>query len=160
VEGDWLPFLNEDEQTRASRLRIPQDRAQFILAHGIARKLAGHYLGCLPADVHFGQTANGKPYLERLERAPDLRFNASRTKGYAGFAFALGRDVGIDIERASGHAAISELYARVLAPAERRGIEAIAGEEAREQAFYGLWACKEAILKLRGDGLRVAPVTI
>jgi len=158
--GRCVGVLDRQERARAARLRVTGDRAQFIVAHAIARILLGQYLGYGAPVVRLATTSNGKPYLAGEPVASALRFNASRTKDYAAFAFASGREVGIDIERTEMQNLGPKLYERALTRDECERIRAIRTQAGRVRAFYEYWVRKEAVLKARGDGLAVSPAEI
>jgi len=156
-EGTIEPadILDNSERARASRLRVTQDRGQFIAAHRIARTLIGRYLGCTANMVRFGAAANGKPCLLKSSEQPDIRFNASRTLDHAVFGFALAREIGIDVECVEREAQPPALYRQALSARESTMLRAIGGERAQWEGFLALWVRKEAFLKARGDGLRL-----
>jgi len=154
---DGFGVLDKDERARASRLRVAEDRVEFIAAHVIARILIGQYLGQAPETISFGQIRNGKPFAIRANGDPDLRFNAARTSGRAVFAFSIGREVGIDIERMTDHTHLSDAYGRALTVREQAYLHALPTERERRDAFFALWVRKEAVLKASGDGLAIAP---
>ena len=155
-----LGLLVPEERARAARLRISEDRAQFVVAHAIARALLGRYLGYREPLLRVAAAANGKPYLAAGPIPNSLRFNASRTKGHAAFAFASGREVGIDIERLERQKLLPELYDRALSAREREWIGALPAEAEHARSFYSFWVRKEAVLKARGDGLATSPSDI
>jgi 4'-phosphopantetheinyl transferase len=155
-----LQLLDQEERERASRFHREQDRTEFAAAHATARLLIGNYLDCSPESIRFGRAQSGKPYVIGKRDEWGLRFNASRTKGSSVFAFALEREVGVDIERIGSRASFDVLCARALAPRERFWIERLSHEEGRETAFHRFWARKEAVLKGSGIGLRIAPAEI
>jgi 4'-phosphopantetheinyl transferase len=151
--GRQVGVLDEGERARALRLKRPQDRRKFIAAHAAARKLIGLYLRRSPETLRFGRAANGKPQVIRLADDIDLRFNASRTKGQAIFAFAFGREVGIDIETITDQPHWSEAHSAALSLNERLLLNTLPTEDERLRAFIALWVRKEALLKARGDGM-------
>jgi 4'-phosphopantetheinyl transferase len=154
---EQLAILDEIERLRASRLKMEQDRAQFIAAHAAARMLIGKYLGRPARTICFGYEPNGKPFAIRSAGEPDLRFNASRTSNRAAFALTMGREVGIDIERIADYPHLAEAYARALSANERELVSALPTECERQKAFFALWVRKEAVLKAGGRGLATAP---
>jgi len=149
-------LLDAEERARSERLHDETDRTHFIIAHASARILLGRYLGCAPKLVRLAYGINGKPRADGLEGAPDIRFNASRTRGRTAFAFALATDVGVDVEEISDRLNPMDLAARALSPDEARFIRALTGGEQRT-AFFALWARKEAFLKACGCGLAIPP---
>src|SRR5579864_5910598 len=90
--------LSQDESDRAGRYVFDKDRNHFIAARAILRELLGAYLVVLPESLQFEYGARRKPALRAGQHTTDLRFNISHSNGLAVFAFARGRELGIDVE--------------------------------------------------------------
>jgi 4'-phosphopantetheinyl transferase len=157
VDAHLLGMLDEEELARASRFYEARDRIEYAAAHAIVRILIGKYLARPGGSIGFVRSPNGKPYSILNHDEPALRFNASRTAGAALFAFALQREVGIDIEKIERRSHFQELCARTLSPSENALLDRINEEQERTRAFHTLWARKEAVLKASGDGLKISP---
>ena len=157
VDARLLGILDEEEKGRTSRFYEARHRIEYAAAHAMARILIGEYLGRPSGSIGFIRAANGKPGLILDHSDPALRFNTSRTAGAALFAFALQREVGVDIEKIERRPHFREVCARTLSPAERDSLNKISEEQERIRAFHRLWARKEAVLKASGDGLMIHP---
>jgi 4'-phosphopantetheinyl transferase len=122
-------------------------RWRWGAARGVLREVLGRALGCAPAEVAFRYAAHGKPYLADSS----LRFNISHSGAVAVIALARA-EVGVDVElpRARRSDAIAR---RFYAPGEVERLFAQADEARRADAFFRLWTCKEAFLKVTGEGL-------
>jgi 4'-phosphopantetheinyl transferase len=142
--------LSCDEVDRARRLRFGRDQSRFVVARGILRELVGRYLGVEPRRVRFHYGARGKPRLEE----DALAISVSRTGNRACFAFARGREVGVDIERMRHDFPCERVAAAFFSAAEVAALVAFPPRE-RCGAFFRCWTRKEAYLKARGDGLTV-----
>jgi 4'-phosphopantetheinyl transferase len=90
--------------------------------------------------------ARGKPY---VEGAPE--FNLSHTCGRTIAAFSL-EAIGIDVESAGRAVHARELATRFFFPEETASIMSVAEAE-RKLTFLRYWVCKEAMVKLSGDGI-------
>src|SRR5438445_11859310 len=90
--------LSDDETNRAGRLHFMRDRKFFIAARGILRELAGAYLKRTPSELRFHYGPEGKPSISPKNLDWPIRFNLSLARETALYAFACGRDVGIDVE--------------------------------------------------------------
>jgi 4'-phosphopantetheinyl transferase len=161
-EGESLAsLLSAEERLRVSRLRFERDRGRKAAARGWLKRLAGEYVGAPAESIRIAPRPDGKPALVGDGSAGWLRFNVSDSDGVAVYAFADGREVGVDVERLRedlGAEEASALAARFFAPNERRRIEAAApANRARELLRH--WTAKEAYLKARGDCLEVPPET-
>ncbi|MGZ6125109.1 MAG: 4'-phosphopantetheinyl transferase family protein [Myxococcales bacterium] len=122
-------------------------RSRWGAARGILREVLGRTLGCRPSEVRFGYGTHGKPY---VAGAP-IRFNISHSGALAVIAVA-GVEVGVDVElpRRRRSDAIAR---RFYAPGEIERLFAEGDPDRRADAFFRLWTCKEAFLKVTGEGL-------
>ena len=144
--------LQPDEVARADRLLQAHHRVHSAAARGYLRMLLGRYLGVAPRSVELQFNAFGKPSLAGAFAASDLRFNISHSHGLALFAFARGRELGVDIEKIRPDFASVEIAGRFFSAAESARLRSL-GPEQRPQAFFECWTRKEAYIKARGDGL-------
>jgi 4'-phosphopantetheinyl transferase len=149
-------LIDAQEWFRSQGLRDADDRRQFIAAHAAQRILLGCYLGCAPETVRLEYGSNGKPRGCGIEGAPDIRFNASRTRGRTVFAFALGKDVGVDVEEISDRLDPLDVAGHALSRDEAQFLRARPAA-AQRNAFFSLWVRKEAFLKACGTGLAIPP---
>ncbi len=145
-------LLNEEETARARRFHFERDRRHFTAARGWLRLLLGRYLDAAPASLCFGYGARGKPFVAAPRGAP-LRFNLSHSHGRALYAFAAGREVGIDVEAG---ARLGDdwpgLVRRIFSAREREELFALPAV-CQRAAFLNGWTRKEAFLKATGQGL-------
>ena len=144
-------LLSLAERERATRFARVEDGRRWSAARGILRALLGAYAHRDPRTLRFAEGAHGKPALAG-DPAPRLRFNLSHSGDVALCAFALDREVGIDVElprRAVDHVAIAR---RILGDAEAERLQALGARE-RERAFLRAWVRWEAVLKCRGTGI-------
>ncbi|HEX2034689.1 MAG TPA: 4'-phosphopantetheinyl transferase superfamily protein, partial [Chloroflexota bacterium] len=84
--------------------------------------------------------------------APALRFNLSHAAGLALYAFATGREVGVDLERIRHLPNPEGLAEMVFSPRERAVLYGAPAAE-RHVLFFNGWTRKEAYVKAEGDGL-------
>ncbi len=147
-------LLSEDEQARAARFRVAAVRDRFTVCRAILRRLAGMYAAVPPASLRFGYREHGKPYLDPTPGPRDIRFNLSHSHSLALFAFAVSREVGVDLEMVRPERDHQKLAARFFSSREVAALQALAPEE-RSAAFFQCWTRKEAYLKARGEGLAI-----
>ncbi len=151
-------LLNGEEQTRAARFHFARDRRHYIASRGLLRRLLGAALERPAATLVFTYGPHGKPALA-APSSPDriLNFNLAHSAGWAMFALAWGRELGIDLESASrlkrDRHAIPGLAARVLSPRELEIWRMLPDDAARDSAFLRAWTRKEAYVKATGLGL-------
>ncbi|HYV67108.1 MAG TPA: 4'-phosphopantetheinyl transferase superfamily protein, partial [Myxococcales bacterium] len=95
---------------------------------------------------------HGKPELDPAcaPLASELRFNLSHSGQRALIALAR-QEVGADIEWLKKRRA-DDIARRFFAPGEQQRLFELPPGE-REAAFFRLWTCKEAFLKVTGEGL-------
>src|ERR1700682_4427838 len=95
----FFGYLSPIEKDRAARFLSPKDGHRFIVCRGILRELLSGYLRRPALDICLETGPRGKPALHADAGMADLRFNVSNSQGFALYAFALRREVGIDIEK-------------------------------------------------------------
>ncbi|MFI8890035.1 4'-phosphopantetheinyl transferase family protein [Streptomyces paradoxus] len=164
----WLPVppgaspgrarsvLDAAETARAQRLRGPERRHRFVLAHAGLRLLCARYLGTGPGEVAFerapcprcGATGHGRPRL-RGGAGPEFSMTHSGTAVLYAFAAA---PVGADLEAAPARPGVERTVGGWLHPGERRALDALPETE-RPGAFLRTWVRKEAYLKGVGTGI-------
>jgi 4'-phosphopantetheinyl transferase len=146
--------LSDDEIVRAGRFRFDRDRKFFIAARGILRALAGAYLRRAPSDLQFQYGAEGKPSIVLNNSDEQIRFNLSQTQGRALYAFARGRDLGIDLEAIHWNVAMETIAERFFTRRETAALRALP-TELQAEGFFNCWTRKEAYIKARGQGLQI-----
>jgi len=144
--------LSPDESAKAARYHFPRDRDRYIAARGLLRRLLGLYLAQPPESLRFSYGAYGKPSLDGTAGAEDLRFNLSHSHELALYAFARGRDVGVDLEHMRADFSNDDIAAHFFS-AREVGMLRTLPAQARTQAFFNCWTRKEAYIKARGEGL-------
>ena len=159
-EDDW-PLLCPEERTRALRFRRPSDRALFVQAHGLLRRVLSRHAAVAPEAWRFRAGPWGKPALcpQQHPDLQDLRFSLSHCAGQAAVVVAWAREVGVDVERVDALAQPAELAPSLLGA--REWLEWLqTGDDLPAQQHFLMtrWTLKEAVLKALGLGLtQVAP---
>ncbi|MEO5355203.1 MAG: 4'-phosphopantetheinyl transferase superfamily protein [Magnetococcus sp. XQGC-1] len=152
-EGERLhALLSLDEQQRAQRLHLEQDRRAFVAVRGTLRLLLGHYGQQPPARLRFRYSQEGKPFLEG--EGPSLAFNVTHSGEWALFAISREGDVGIDLEqvRPITPERCLRLARRFFSSREADALEALPVGTIHA-AFFACWTRKEAYIKCRGGTL-------
>lgn len=145
------PLLSPDEIQRANRFRFAEHRRRFVIARGCLRKLVSAYLQSDAKEVVFAYSGEGKPSVD-VQNQTDLRFNLSHSGEIAAFAFASGRNLGIDIELMRRDVDVDEIPKRFFSCAEQDVLKTLQGED-KFQGFFNCWTRKEAYVKAVGSGL-------
>ena len=137
--------LDNEEQSRKTRLRVDADRRSYVLAHGLRRAFLARRLCAPPRSLRFAADSNGKPELV-TPVAPTLFFSHSRNRHAVALAISECGPVGIDLEYAqAGNADFTLLDPYV----EQTGMDGQRSD--REFCLY--WTALEAFWKSRGTGL-------
>ena len=102
-------LLSQEERHRAGRFAFECDRRRFTVARARLRQLLAARLDIGADSVELVYGERGKPALARRVAASNLRFSVSHCDDVAVYAFAFGREVGIDVERTSGRSVDSGL---------------------------------------------------
>jgi 4'-phosphopantetheinyl transferase len=151
-------FLDAGEQARAGRFHFERDRRLYVASRGLLRRLLGDALAQPASSLVFEYGAHGKPAISAAfceDRT--LRFNISHSAGWAMFALAWDREVGIDLESTTrlnrDVDSMAGLAARVLSARELEVWHALPDAGARDAAFLRAWTRKEAYAKATGGGL-------
>lgn len=145
-------LLVDDERERAGRYRFPKDHDLFIICRGLLRVLMSAYTGCPAAELRFGASPHGKPYLLSSQNLTEVHFNVSHSHGRALLGFCRHPGLGVDIEQIRPLDDLDGLANRYFALEECREV-AISGPQRRLERFFSIWARKEAYLKATGSGL-------
>jgi 4'-phosphopantetheinyl transferase len=144
-------LLSSDERQRADRLLMPQKRQHFIAARVGLRLILSQQTGVAPQDLTFAYRPHGKPYLVGWE---SLEFNLSHADDLALLVVA-DRPVGIDVERERPLTSMAQMMEIAFSPAEQAAIYQLPHED-QQHAFYRTWTRKEALMKGRGEGFKLA----
>jgi 4'-phosphopantetheinyl transferase len=142
--------LSADERERASRFRFEHLKTAFTLSRGILRVLLGSYLAIEPDRVRFAYEPRGKPRVA----FPDtpLEFNLAHSGKFATYAFAVGCELGVDIEEVRPARDQESIVRRFFSREEREEWLELDLSQ-RDEAFFRCWTRKEAYIKALGDGL-------
>ncbi|HEY6721973.1 MAG TPA: 4'-phosphopantetheinyl transferase superfamily protein, partial [Burkholderiales bacterium] len=145
-------LLSDAERQRASRFALDRDRHRFTVARARLRQLLAARLGVQPESVELVYGERGKPALARSCATSDLRFNTTHSGEVAAYAFAPGREIGIDVEAVRVIRDADDIAARFFSQRENEAYLAL-GARDKPQGFFNCWTRKEAFVKALGDGL-------
>ena len=157
-DGRGLPAeLDVVEERRARQLRQDQ-RAAFVVARVMLRRVLGERLALAPDDVPLVASCAvcGKPHGRvQLEGIDGLWVSLTRSSGVLALALTDAGPVGIDVESVASVQA-APVADVALSPRERLHVQALAPDD-RQNAVAVAWVRKEAALKALGTGLRRSP---
>ncbi len=141
--------LDPEEILRANRFRFAEHRRAFVIARGLLRCLLAQFSGTAAHQVRFSYGPRGKP---AFQSDRGLRFNVSHSGDLVLYAFALDRELGVDIEKHRNMSDLIGVAERFFAPAEVSNLLSLPPAE-RPAAFFRCWTRKESFVKAMGDGL-------
>lgn len=150
VFGDCESLLSADEVGIARRFVFEHLRRDYVVSHAVLRVLTAQYMNCAPRETAFSLGPNGKPAILGDTR---LRFNMSHSGGLSAYAFALGCEIGIDIEQIRHLADRESIASQNYSSGEVAAMLAIPDPEDQHEVFFRCWTRKEAYVKALGAGL-------
>lgn len=142
---------------RARRFYRESHQIAFIVARGALREILSAYLAYPAKELVFAAHDKGRPYL--VQPAGKLDFNLSHSGDRAVYAVSDCPKVGVDIELIKVHRDLASLAQRCMTEREYHVWSCLHGKK-RQQTFYRMWTCKEAVLKSLGEGLYRSPRSI
>jgi 4'-phosphopantetheinyl transferase len=145
-------ILSPEERDRARKFHFEIHRSRYIRAHALVRVILGLYTGCAPTRLSFAVNRYGKPSL--LDAPLDLRFNTSDSDDCGLLAVALGREVGVDVERMRLDMPHIETATDFFSPSETACLRCLPAE-LQPIGFFHCWTRKEAYIKAKGRGLSI-----
>src|SRR5579883_3211259 len=145
-------LLTPQERERAERFQFAKDRERFVTARGALRCFAAAYLGREAGGIEIETEPHGKPKLKRCSGEIPLEFNVSHSGEMVAMAFAIGRRVGIDVEKIRGDLDWAEIAERFFRTEEFRELQKMPEREQTAE-FFRIWTRKEAFAKALGHGL-------
>ena len=152
AEPRWRQILSPDELVRADRFHFERDRRNYTATRALLRMLLGKYINRAPERIAFVYGEMQKPALDRGRSDPPVHFNVSHSGMKALLAFALGREVGVDVEQIRYNLEHEALAKRFFSPAEQQALAALPSSE-QCAGFFRCWTRKEAYIKAHGTGL-------
>jgi 4'-phosphopantetheinyl transferase len=150
--ADLLRTLSREERAQAAQFSFERDRVRFIQAHGVVRQILSNYSDADAVTLTFARNHHGKPYLIPRVNGPNLQFSVSRSSNCCMLAVRLDHSIGIDVEKVRDRPQAIDIVQSYFTPAEGRALAALRGT-ARRDAFFALWAHKEAVVKGLGISL-------
>jgi len=146
---DPAALLTPGEFSRFQQMKHPEAADLYGQGRSALRFCGSHRTGCRPTEVAIGREANGKPFFEDSGLPA---FNKSHSHGNLAIGFNTLGPIGIDLECIRRRTAPERLAERYFHPTEAEALRAC-DPSVRNFAFLALWVCKEASLKLSGEGL-------
>lgn len=139
--------LNAQEKKRAARFYFERHRRRFTIARIFLRHVLASYLNEAPACLNFDFNKYGKPFIP----GKNIEFNLSHSGDTALLAVGCQHSLGIDIEYFSARP-FDGIAKELFSDIELNHFLALP-LFLKPQAFFHVWAQKEAFIKACGLGL-------
>lgn len=144
TKPDWIALLSPERKKKMMRCRQTQDRKQSAGA-GLLLEYAFSQEGIRGGESFCFCNAQGKPCHEQIY------FNVSHSGEWV-LGVISDHPVGCDIQK---KVILSDrLVQRICSSEEKKDLETVMDEEARQKKLHMLWALKESYVKMTGEGLR------
>lgn len=150
--NDALRYVDEEELQRANRYHLQKHRDRYLRGRGYLRRLLGWHLQLPPQRVPLRGPVGRKPMVV----GNPLFFNVSHSDDLAVCAISRSRPVGIDVEHLDPTKPDPTLCRQVFTTQEQQALCSCTSEMAARR-FFEFWTAKEAMMKLTGLGVRLAP---
>ncbi len=148
-------LLDVEQRRRADALTFPDHRRRFVAAHGAVRAILARHLGVAPDEISWAYGPHGKPELAGalapVRCGPHV--SLSHSDGLALLAVSTAGRVGVDIQRLPRRFDATGMAMRYFPCEEAQYVAAVGEPGAQIRRFIGLWARKEACVKVVGGRL-------
>jgi 4'-phosphopantetheinyl transferase len=147
-------LLAQNEIKKFAQYPNPQYSRQCILSRGFLRELLSSYLEIPPREIIIEDSKYKKPEIKNALN--ELEFNVSHSQDKIIIAIAMGRKVGVDLEKLDLNKDWQNIYPLVFSEQEQNQLTSLIPEQ-QISAFYRGWTQKEAFLKAIGSGFNLNP---
>jgi 4'-phosphopantetheinyl transferase len=150
----YVSLLVPSELATGARLHFERDRKRHLATRAMVRTVLSHYVPIPPKAWRFESNRFGRPQIANLHPlAQPISFNVSHSGEIVLVAVAVGRAVGVDVERCP-MGAVTNLADRFFSGAEASDLRSLPAA-LRAARFLDLWTLKESYVKARGMGLSI-----
>ena len=155
-EAAAFESLHTDERLRWRRFVHPGARRRFALCRAALRAILCERLGCLNAELTFGEGVHEKPFALVNGHAAPVSFNLSHGGNQGLIALAAEGRIGVDVEERTHRRDFDRLIEAAFGENEQRALRRARGD-GMVHLFFRLWTIKEALIKGLGTGLSFDP---
>lgn len=139
-------ILSGQESEQVGRFRFSEDRMRYIAGKVVVRLLLKRYLDVETID--FSVSERGKPYHKKIAGKQTVDFNISHSGEFILAGFAVGMDIGVDVQEMAGCPDYWEIAGNFYTEEEAEDVI-----KEGSALFFQYWAAKEAYVKALGIGL-------
>ena len=144
-------FLSVGELQRGNRLLDKERRDRFFAGRGVLREMLAGFVGEEPGSIRLSEGEFGKPHLSDHLDEDSISFNLSHAGDFLLLGFAVGCEVGVDLEQVRQDLPFRAMAERYFSLREQEDLFSLPPAE-QVGAFYRCWTRKEAYLKGAGTG--------
>ena len=152
--ANLIKLLSAEEKKKADRFKFPHLKRQYTVFHATLRKMLAYYLGVNEKKIAFTRGTYGKPAVSEDINHLNIQFSMSKSSESGVYAFMIGNEIGIDIEKINQLPDMVNIVKRHFTTDENHIFENMQDKE-KLGWFYTVWTRKEALLKAIGTGLYV-----
>ncbi|MBA2238460.1 MAG: 4'-phosphopantetheinyl transferase superfamily protein, partial [Lysobacter sp.] len=150
-------LLSPEERGRETGFYFADDQKRYLVTRAMVRTLLSRYATTAPERWVFSKNAYGRPTIAQVvldadERARNLCFNISHTRGLIALAVTRGRELGIDVENIATRRVSLDIAKRFFSATEAAELSRVPPDRQQDR-FFEYWTFKEAYIKARGMGL-------
>ena len=145
--------LMEGEFARAARIKDTVKRQLYLGGRYGLRQLLSKYSGISNAELKFGYSSRGKPFLLHQEPGGEIRFNYTLSKDKVLYGLSRQHEIGVDMEVLPREISHSLMAKRHLTAKEQKVWRELP-DAMRHNAMLCCWTRKEAYGKTLGVGIR------
>jgi len=149
-------LLSDIEEERSKQFKFFKHRKLFIASHGFLHSVLSYYIDTPANEIRFSQSEHGKPFIIDEQNRRQLQFNLSHSNHLAVLAICEQKNIGVDIEHRERKVDWQGVIRRFFTQREQDEIFRLS-KESQTDAFFQVWARKEAYMKVTGHGLSLSP---
>ncbi len=151
-EEQLYNFLSNDEKERADKLKVELKKKQFVISRSVLRKTISNSINKPHDEIKFFYGKHGKPFIKDKHNDKVIEFNVSHSEQCILIAVTLDNKVGVDVEKIDEKIDYKSLSTRFFSKKENEFLRSLK-ESKKLNAFYSIWARKEAFIKATGKGI-------
>ncbi|USG66599.1 4'-phosphopantetheinyl transferase superfamily protein [Brevibacillus ruminantium] len=162
VLSEHIDILDSEERKTYERYLVDCKKVEFLIGRLLVKGLVGQKLGLSPKQIRFFANEYGKLFIDYRAMTETIKrpvfFNLSHSQQMWVCALSEIEQTGIDVE-AAHQDCVLEVMPTVFLEKEIAAVEEQAAPEGKRKVFYRLWTRKEAVMKAKGMGFSLPPLS-
>ncbi|SDZ26956.1 4'-phosphopantetheinyl transferase superfamily protein [Bacillus sp. 166amftsu] len=155
-----LSILSDEELKVYKNYKVDHKKIEFIIGRLLIKQLISKELDIPISEVEIMKNKYGKLFLKKQcvhNEKESLHFNLSHTEGLVICVIGYMDQIGVDVENITYD--FLEVMPQVFVPDEIKYINAGSSYETKLIRFFHLWTRKEALVKAKGLGFSLSPLS-